>query len=417
METPARRIGTESPLESGLRELLAQAGDWYWETDPQLHLTLVRGRNGALDDGVFSQWSRQWDRHRARMESRRPFADLVIQGDNPVRSAESVAQLCGAPLFEHDGSFLGYAGLGRDVSEQFRLREQVQGLASQDLLTRVLNRQVFDSRAQQLLGDAYTRGTQCALLCVGIDDFRLLNGTYGYRVGDRMLAALADRIRSSVPSHALLGRRGGDEIVVLLVNVDADKLAIRAARDILTAVEVPERVGALEVSVRTSIGIASFPRDGGDLEGLLNAAEAALLLAKRSGGGTHAAYTLELARRAEVRARLEQRLRKAFQSREFRLVYQPLVALPGGELVGAEALIRWNDAELGDIQPAEFVPIAEQSGLIQGSGAGQMGTARSLPPAPDVAPDRTGPAADRHQCFRRAVARPGAGRFHPAYPG
>jgi diguanylate cyclase (GGDEF)-like protein len=366
----------ELPMESGLRELLAQAGDWYWETDPQLHLTQVRGRDGALDHQAFGQWSRQWERHRTRLQAHRPFADLVIQCESAADeceralagTGEHVAQLCGAPLFEDDGSFLGYAGLGRDVSEQYRLQVEVQGLASQDPLTRVLNRQVFDTRAQQLLADAYTRGTQCALLCVGLDDFRLFNSTYGYRVGDRMLAVVADRIREAVPVTSVFGRRGGDEIVVLLVNAGEVDASVQVARDILAAVSAPARVGTLEVAARASVGIASFPRDGGDLEGLLNAAEAALLRAKRAGGGMHATYTAELARRAEVRVRLEQRLRKAYQSRDFRLVYQPLVALPDGELIGAEALVRWNDAEMGDIEPAEFVPIAEQSGLIEGLG-------------------------------------------------
>jgi predicted signal transduction protein with EAL and GGDEF domain len=124
----------------------------------------------------------------------------------------------------------------------------------------------------------------------------------------------------------------------------------------------------MEVAVTPSVGISFFPQDGVDLDSLLNAADAAMYQAKESGRRTYAFYTPTVARRVDLRLRLEQRLRKAVESRDFRLFYQPLVSLADGKMVGAEALIRWRDAELGDISPAEFVPIAEESGLIVGLG-------------------------------------------------
>jgi EAL domain-containing protein (putative c-di-GMP-specific phosphodiesterase class I) len=124
----------------------------------------------------------------------------------------------------------------------------------------------------------------------------------------------------------------------------------------------------MEVSVTPSVGISFFPQDGVDLDSLLNAADAAMYQAKDSGRRTFAFYTPTVARRVDLRLRLEQRLRKAVESRDFKLFYQPLVSLTDGKMVGAEALIRWRDAELGDISPAEFVPIAEESGLIVGLG-------------------------------------------------
>jgi EAL domain-containing protein (putative c-di-GMP-specific phosphodiesterase class I) len=124
----------------------------------------------------------------------------------------------------------------------------------------------------------------------------------------------------------------------------------------------------MEVSVTPSVGISFFPQDGVDLDSLLNAADAAMYQAKDSGRRTFAFFTPTVARRVDLRLRLEQRLRKAVESRDFRLYYQPLVSLTDGKMVGAEALIRWRDAELGDISPAEFVPIAEESGLIVGLG-------------------------------------------------
>jgi diguanylate cyclase (GGDEF)-like protein len=196
----------------------------------------------------------------------------------------------------------------------------------------------------------------------------MLNRVYGRRVGDGVIAAVAARLREVIRAPHLLGRRGAGEIVALLIDIDGVEPALALVGAALAAVQPPERVGPLEVSVRGSAGIAFFPRDGGDLAELLGAGDAALFRARESGGGALALFTPELARRAELRARLEQRLRKADQSRDFRLFYQPLVSLPEGRLVGAEALLRWHDAELGPISPAEFIPIAEESGLIVGVG-------------------------------------------------
>ncbi len=175
-------------------------------------------------------------------------------------------------------------------------------------------------------------------------------------------------MRSVVGEPNLLGRRGGDELVVLLTDVPRPEIAVETAQKLIKSISEPERVLGMELTVTPSIGIAFFPTDGADLDSLLNAADAAMYQAKDAGRKTYAFYTAAVARRVDLRLRLEQRLRKALESRDFRLFYQPLVSLADGKMVGAEALIRWKDAELGDISPAEFIPIAEESGLIIGLG-------------------------------------------------
>ncbi|HXY05640.1 MAG TPA: EAL domain-containing protein [Burkholderiaceae bacterium] len=372
--------GARADNES-LQALIAQSSDWYWETDALLRLVLVRGAGQGAFDPPAAQWLGKllwqisgesgeppgWAQYQELLEARRPFAGLVLRCALDAQRT-TVQQLCGVPMYAAAREFVGYAGVGRDITAQLRMQETVRDLASVDPLTRLLNRQAFDERAQGVLSDAYTRGHQCALLCIGLDRFRLLNSVYGHRVGDRMLESVAARLRQIVRPPDLLGRRGGDEIVALLVNVANPDLVADVARQVMAALARSEHFGALEVSVRASVGVGFFPKDGGDLDALLNAAEAALFRAKESGGGAQALFTPELARRTELRVLLEQRFRKAYESRDFRLFYQPLVSLPEADLVGAEALLRWKDAELGDISPGEFIPIAEESGLIEGVG-------------------------------------------------
>ncbi len=381
MSDPDDSPASTSTSDASLRALVAQTCDWYWETDSLLRITVAQAAGNGPSELPLGQWIGKrdweipgdlvrpatWEEHRECLNARQPFSNLVVRRAVEGRGA-TVQHLCGAPFYGPDGDFIGYVGIGRDVTEQYRAQDALQQLASIDPLTRLLNRQAFDERAQQVLSNAYALGSQCALLCIGLDRFRLLNSVYGYRIGDRMLAAVAARLRKAIRLPNLLGRRGGDEIVALLVDIDSPDLVAKLARDIVETICQPERLGNIEISVRASVGVGFFPNDGGDLDGLLNAGEAALFRAKEFGGGTHALFTVELARRTELRVRLEQRLRKAYESRAFRLFYQPLVSLPEGRLIGAEALVRWTDAELGDIPPGEFIPIAEESGLIEGVG-------------------------------------------------
>ncbi len=370
---------TES--EARFRALSELSSDWYWEMDETLRFTLLRqGARGSfsLDDedvigkhrwelpGELIQPS-SWDEHRATLTARRPFRDVMFRRWMPDGSL--VYHLTsGDPVFDADGQFRGYRGIGKNITDQIRAQERIERLATVDALTQLSNRQTFDERAGRVLATSYAEGKRCALLFIDLDNFRLLNNGYGHRVGDEMLAIVASRMREVVGEPHLLGRRGGDELVALLVDLQRPDVAVEAARKLIDSIAVPARILGMEISVTASVGISFFPQDGIDLDSLLNAADAAMYQAKDSGRRTYAFYTQTVARRVDLRLRLEQRLRKAVESRDFKLFFQPLVSLADGKMVGAEALIRWRDAELGDISPAEFIPIAEESGLIVGLG-------------------------------------------------
>ena len=370
-------IAKISDSEARFRALTELSSDWYWEMDEGLRYTLLkRGARDSLhlsDDEVVGkhQWElageliqpSSWDEQRATLAARRSFRDVMVRRWMPDGSF--VFHLTsGDPVFDKDGVFRGYRGIGKNITEQVRAQERIERLATVDSLTQLANRQTFDERAGRLLSSAYAENQRCALLFIDLDNFRLLNNGYGHRVGDQMLAIVASRMRDIITEPHLLGRRGGDELVALLVDIPRAERAVEVAQALIKSISEPARILGMEVSVTPSVGISFFPQDGVDLDSLLNAADAAMYQAKDSGRRTFAFYTPTVARRVDLRLRLEQRLRKAVESRDFKLFYQPLVSLTDGKMVGAEALIRWRDAELGDISPSEFIPIAEESGLI-----------------------------------------------------
>ena len=363
--------------EARFRALTELSSDWYWEMDEQLRFTrLRRGQRDTFnleDEEIIGKYSWElpgelirpssWDEHRATLLARKPFRDVMFRRWMPDGSfAYSVTS--GDPIYSAEGKFIGYRGIGKNITEQVKSQERIERLATVDELTQLSNRQTFDERAGRILANAYAGEKRCALLFIDLDNFRLLNNGYGHRVGDQMLAIVASRIRNAITEPHLVGRRGGDELVALLVDIPRGEYAVDVAKELIRSISEPARILGMEVSVTPSVGISFFPQDGIELDSLLNAADAAMYQAKDSGRQTYAFYTPTVARRADLRLRLEHRLRKAVEARDFKLVYQPLISLNDGKLVGAEALIRWRDAELGDIPPAEFIPIAEESGLI-----------------------------------------------------
>ncbi len=374
-------IARISDSEARFRALTELSSDWYWEMDENLRFTQLRqgarGSFGLSDDEVIGKhrWElpgeliqpSSWDEHRATLMARRPFRDVMFRRWMPDGSLVYYLT-SGDPVFDADGNFQGYRGIGKNITDQIRAQERIERLATVDALTQLSNRQTFDERAGRLLATSYAAGKRCSLLFIDLDNFRLLNNGYGHRVGDEMLAIVASRMRDIVGDPHLIGRRGGDELVVLLVDLQRPDAAVDVARRLIDSIAEPARILGMEITVTASVGISFFPQDGIDLDSLLNAADAAMYQAKDSGRRTYAFYTQTVARRVDLRLRLEQRLRKAVESRDFKLFFQPLVSLTDGKMVGAEALIRWRDAELGDISPAEFIPIAEESGLIVGLG-------------------------------------------------
>lgn len=253
----------------------------------------------------------------------------------------------------------------RDITERKRHEDQLEILANFDPLTGLANRGLLHSHLQNSIEKAHRDKSQIALLMFDLDRFKDINDSYGHSAGDELLQIVAQRFSARLREGDLIARLGGDEFAVVIENLIHPEDAGRLAGEMIEVLAQEYRLlsGAL-IHVGASAGIAIFPNNGADAAILLQHADAALYKAKAEGRGAYRYYTDELTDSARKRIECETRLRRAVANREFEVYYQPQVHMQTGRIVGAEALIRWNCPVRGVIMPSEFIPIAEEIGLI-----------------------------------------------------
>ena len=253
----------------------------------------------------------------------------------------------------------------RDITARKQDEETIRHLAYFDALTRLPNRTLFNDRLAQALAHARRRGARgLAVMFLDLDRFKTINDTLGHGAGDELLRTLASRLTGALREEDTVARLSGDEFMFVLPDVDDVEAAARVARKILEEVAVPFRIHGHELHVTASIGITMVPTDGTDAETLIRNADTAVHRAKKQGGNTYQLYAPAMNAIAFKRLLLENSLRHAVDREELELHYQPLVSLKDGTIVGSEALIRWNHPELGLVSPLEFIPLAEETGLI-----------------------------------------------------
>ena len=254
----------------------------------------------------------------------------------------------------------------RDITEKVEANQRIQTLSYSDLLTGLPNRRLLEDRFEVALALAQREGTPFALLFLNLDHFKHVNETLGRDFGDRVLVDVAERIKGCVRQVDTVARLCGDEFVVLAHQADAAGAEIAAGR-ILDAMRRPFAQGGMSFTVTVSVGLALYPNDGASLVELVRRADAAMREVKQSGRAGfrfHQSQPAGVDAQARSRMRLDHAMREALAQGRFRLHYQPQVDLQTGRVLGAEALIRWRDAELGEISPGEFIPVAEESGFI-----------------------------------------------------
>jgi diguanylate cyclase (GGDEF)-like protein/PAS domain S-box-containing protein len=262
-----------------------------------------------------------------------------------------------------DGQPSHYIGIFNDITRHKEAEVRIQRLAHFDALTGLPNRALLSDRARHAISMAQRSHEPLAVLFLDLDHFKNINDTLGHRIGDELLVEIAARMKAVMRDEDTVSRQGGDEFIVVLPGTDADGAAHAAGR-LIEAIAVAFKVEQFELVVTPSIGIAMYPNDGEDFNTLSKCADTAMYRAKQQGRNAFCFFTAEMQEHSARILQLEGALRHALARNELHLHYQPQISLRDGSIIGAEALLRWRHPELGAVSPAEFIPVAEEGGLI-----------------------------------------------------
>jgi diguanylate cyclase (GGDEF)-like protein/PAS domain S-box-containing protein len=381
LERDAERQRAETRLnqsEARFRSLTELSSDWYWEQDASLRFTKFDG-SGAVGEryqparavigrlswelpGIVLE-SANWAAHHARLERREPFREFEYSYRDSKGNLHYLS-VNGEPVYGAEGRFLGYRGTSRDITARKQAEERIQYLATHDALTGLPNRVIFSELLNHAIGAARRKGNSLALLFVDLDRFKVINDTLGHQAGDCLLKGVAAQLKRCVRAADVVARLGGDEFVVLLEEKADANAAQSVARKLLEALAQPIAVDGADCRVTASIGIAMFPEDGQDEGALMQAADIAMYHAKDEGKNNFQYFSAANQSRSLGKMAMEGHLRGALERHELYLDYQPKKSLRTGAITGVEALLRWRNPALGLVPPADFIPLAEETGLI-----------------------------------------------------
>jgi len=314
-----------------------------------------------------------------------PFITLhhhVMQGETGklvfeikgARGTQRWLETHAAPLRDSEGEISSLLGITRDITQRKLNEERIKYLANYDALTGLPNRTQLDDHLKYALSLARRNNTHLAVMFVDLDHFKDINDSLGHSIGDIFLVEVARRLLHVLREEDTASRLGGDEFILMLPDSDAQGAA-RVAEKVLNTITEPYRIEQYDLAVTASIGIALFPEDGADLESLSKSADTAMYRAKQDGRNGYRFFTAEMQARATRNMKLVNALRYALENDELQMHYQPQMSIADGRLIGVEALLRWQHPELGEVSPAEFVPVAEESGLILTIGEWALRTA------------------------------------------
>ncbi|MDH5179175.1 MAG: EAL domain-containing protein, partial [Gammaproteobacteria bacterium] len=301
------------------------------------------------------------------------FSDVIV---NCKKSGEIYyEEKTITPQKDRHGKIVHYISTGKDVTERIEAQERLYHLAHHDSLTGLPNRVLLQDRLAQAIARIRWHERSIAVMFMDLDRFKMINDTLGHAIGDQLLQYVARRLHECVREGDTVARLGGDEFAIVLNDLAALDDVPHIAEKLIESLSEPLVINGQELFITSSIGIAMFPQDGTDSQELLKKADAAMYRAKARGKDNYQFYTVEDDHQASERLSIETRLRRALEKDEFRLNYQPQLSLRDGGIIGCEALLRWHNDELKNISPMQFIPILEETGMINAVGDWVLQTA------------------------------------------
>jgi diguanylate cyclase (GGDEF)-like protein len=364
-------VGSQSESASLLLQEYEQRGvGWLWQVDGENRVTYISSRMTALlgkpasallGHSLPALLGGHSELGRVLLE-KQPFNALEMELKTP--RGNRWISIAGDPILDTAGRFEGFRGVGSDITDIRQTQERLTHLANVDVLSGLPNR----GRVRQLLGEslraATTGNCPCAIMFLDLDGFKPVNDTFGHPKGDAVLRAVAKRLVDEVGGEGTVGRMGGDEFAIVINDAQSRRKVEGLADRIIQAIGEAYVIDQTEIRIGVSIGCAFGPIDGATVDDLILKADLALYQAKDAGRGCARYFSSELQSEQEDRVRLEADLRSAIASKQFHLVFQPLINAKTQKLVGFEALIRWNHPKRGFVPPNVFIPVAEETGLM-----------------------------------------------------
>jgi diguanylate cyclase (GGDEF)-like protein/PAS domain S-box-containing protein len=375
--TIGRDISDRKDAEAHLKNMLDSLDVSIWSVDAKTDTLIYRSRGSEKVYGYPSE---------AFFANPTLWQEIIHPDDRPEIIAKSLEARLGKlveteyrifqpngdlrwvrertiPIKSADGTILRYDGITLDITDRKRSEIQIMHMAYHDVLTDLPNRRLFHDCLRTALEKARENNTMAAVMFIDLDNFKRINDTLGHTVGDLLLQRVVGVFSRCIRPGDMISRLGGDEFAILLEDIKAEEVYCFAER-ILENLREPILINNHELFITTSIGISRYPHDGEDLDHLLKNADAAMHWAKEKGKNNYQFYTATMNKAIKKQMEMERHLHKALENGEFRLCYQPQLDLHSNRIIGLEALLRWENPQLGKVSPADFIPLAEETGLI-----------------------------------------------------
>jgi diguanylate cyclase (GGDEF)-like protein/PAS domain S-box-containing protein len=357
--------------EQRFSDIAHSTSNWLWETDVDHHFTYCSESTISII-GYSSE----------QLLGKKITAFNIDDGENYLnnmmnqevltdyecwcrhRNGNVICLLISATPTFLDGIFNGYRGVFEDITEKKLQEEKIKSLAYSDILTGLPNRTLFQSKLEEAIAYSSKNEKQFALMFIDLDHFKHINDSMGHTAGDLLLIELAKRLSKSIRPRDILARLGGDEFTIILPDISNQKEIIDVAERIFSNIHKPITIDGSAIYCTLSLGISIYPNDGQDTQSLLQQGDSAMYLAKSQGRNGYVFYDKLLERKNTLRNKYELILRDALKNGTFQLSYQPQVSTTSGAVVGFEALVRICHTEEGIVEPKDFIPLAEELGLI-----------------------------------------------------